>query len=187
MALDYFGDMKSEYEARNRDYIVSRSASDKSLDEASVRSAIASEPQVTAIRSVNESSSAAGDSLSLSRPATAGKPGETSPGDDTEANTPTPLRLFPSPAVPDVTPVPCSSSPLHFDSVKCIGCNSCARVCQCDVLLPSPTKGEHPVVVYPGECWYCGACVMACPREGAIRLSHPLMNRAKFVPVMNPS
>ena len=32
-----------------------------------------------------------------------------------------------------------------------------------------------------GECWYCGACVMVCPVEGAVSLRHPLMNRAKFV------
>ena len=31
------------------------------------------------------------------------------------------------------------------------------------------------------------ACVMACPRPGAIRLSHPLMNRAKFVETRKPS
>ena len=36
------------------------------------------------------------------------------------------------------------------------------------------------------RCYYCGACVMACPHDGAIRLEHPLMNRAKFVPVRYP-
>ena len=50
----------------------------------------------------------------------------------------------------------------------------------------SPEKGKHPIVLYPGECYYCGACVMACPHDGAIRLEHPLMNRAKFVPVRYP-
>lgn len=51
---------------------------------------------------------------------------------------------------------------------------------------PRPKKGKHPIVLYPGECYYCGACVMACPHDGAIRLEHPLMNRAKFVPVRYP-
>ena len=69
----------------------------------------------------------------------------------------------------------------------CIGCNRCASVCQCDILLPSPVKGEHPIVAYPGECYYCGACVMVCPRKGAIRLEHPLMNQAKYVPVIPES
>ena len=62
---------------------------------------------------------------------------------------------------------------------------SCASVCQCDVLYPSPEKGKHPVVMYPGECYYCGACVMVCPKD-AIELVHPLMNRAKFVPTRKP-
>ena len=52
--------------------------------------------------------------------------------------------------------------------------------------ISSPEKGKHPIVLYPGECYYCGACVMACPHDGAIRLEHPLMNRAKFVPVRYP-
>lgn len=82
-----------------------------------------------------------------------------------------------------VEPVPSSVNPLKYDDKLCIGCNRCANVCQCDILLPSEKEGEHPVVMYPGECYYCGACVMACPRPGALRLVHPLMNQAKFVPV----
>ena len=66
------------------------------------------------------------------------------------------------------------------------GCNACVNICQVDILIPSPEKGKHPIVLYPGECYYCGACVMACPHDGAIRLEHPLMNRAKFVPVRCP-
>lgn len=81
----------------------------------------------------------------------------------------------------EVSVVPCSATPLLFDATKCIGCNACAAICQCDVLLPSPELGKHPVVVWPGECYYCGACVMSCPQKGAIRLQHPVMNRAKFV------
>ena len=42
--------------------------------------------------------------------------------------------------------------------------------------------GKPPIVAYPGECYYCGSCVMVCPKD-AIHLEHPLMNRAKFVPV----
>lgn len=80
-------------------------------------------------------------------------------------------------------PVSSSASPLKYDAELCIGCNRCVHACQCDILLPSETKGEPPVIMYPGECYYCGACVMVCPRPGAVRLVHPLMNRAKFVPV----
>jgi NAD-dependent dihydropyrimidine dehydrogenase PreA subunit len=80
--------------------------------------------------------------------------------------------------------VPCSTRPIRYDADLCIGCNRCVSVCQCDILLPSATKGEHPIVMYPGECYYCGACVMVCPRPEAITLTHPLMNQAKFVPVV---
>lgn len=78
-------------------------------------------------------------------------------------------------------PVSCSVKPLKFDETKCIGCNSCANVCQVDILIPNQEKGKPPVVLYPGECYYCGSCVMACPNPGAIRLQHPLMNQARFV------
>ena len=79
-------------------------------------------------------------------------------------------------------PVSCSVKPLSFDDALCIGCNRCASVCQVDIMVPSPEQGKHPVVLYPGECYYCGACVMVCP-TGAVKLAHPLMSRAKFVEV----
>ena len=79
-------------------------------------------------------------------------------------------------------PVMSSARPLLFDETKCVGCNACANICQVDILIPNPESGKPPIVLYPGECYYCGACVMACPNDGAIRLQHPLMNRAKFVP-----
>ena len=78
-------------------------------------------------------------------------------------------------------PVSCSVNPLSFDDALCIGCNRCASVCQVDIMVPSPEQGKHPVVLYPGECYYCGFCVMACPVKGAIHLRHPLMNQTRFV------
>lgn len=77
-------------------------------------------------------------------------------------------------------PVTCSARPITFDSKLCTGCNRCADVCQVDVMLPSEEAGEHPDVMYPGECYYCGSCVMACS-TGAISLHHPLMNQTRFV------
>ena len=77
--------------------------------------------------------------------------------------------------------VPASVMPLHFNEETCIACNHCVQVCPCDILLPA-APGHVPTVAYPGECWYCGACVMECPREGALTLRHPLMNRARFIP-----
>jgi NAD-dependent dihydropyrimidine dehydrogenase PreA subunit len=78
--------------------------------------------------------------------------------------------------------VPCSARPIRFDAGLCTGCNRCMEVCQVDVFLPNPEAGAPPVVVWPGECYYCGSCVQVCPRPGAISLSHPLMNRTRFVP-----
>jgi NAD-dependent dihydropyrimidine dehydrogenase PreA subunit len=80
--------------------------------------------------------------------------------------------------------VPSSANPLKFDESLCIGCNICVETCQVDILLPNPVKGKPPLVPWPGECYYCGSCVMQCPRKGAITLRHPLMNQAKFVPVI---
>ncbi|MCI2062813.1 MAG: ferredoxin family protein [Eubacteriaceae bacterium] len=80
-----------------------------------------------------------------------------------------------------VSIVPCSADPIIYDDSRCIGCNICTQMCQCDVLLPNTEKGQPPIVAWPGECYYCGACVLQCPVEGAIRLEHPLMNRTKFV------
>lgn len=82
-----------------------------------------------------------------------------------------------------VREVPCSADPIRYDASKCIGCNQCVDICQCDILFPNPEQGKPPIVMYPGECYYCGACVMVCPREGAIHFQHPIMNRARFVPV----
>lgn len=82
-----------------------------------------------------------------------------------------------------VEPVSASSMPLRYDATKCVGCNRCVDVCQCDILFPATNKGEHPIIMYPGECYYCGACVMVCPVKGAITLQHPIMNRAKFIEI----
>lgn len=79
--------------------------------------------------------------------------------------------------------IPCSANPLIFNDDICIGCNRCVNVCQVDTMIPNPEKGKHPILLYPGECYYCGSCVMECPRKGAIKLQHPVMNRAKFIPV----
>ena len=76
--------------------------------------------------------------------------------------------------------VPCSARPLKFDESLCVGCNRCADVCQVDIMIPNPVRGKHPLVIYPGECYYCGSCVMACPNKGAISLEHPLMNQDRL-------
>lgn len=73
-----------------------------------------------------------------------------------------------------------AATPLTFDETKCIGCNRCLEACQIDLLIPAEEKGAHPIVAYPDECWYCGCCVMECPKD-AIKLHHPLMNQTRWV------
>lgn len=46
-------------------------------------------------------------------------------------------------------PVPCSTHPILYDETKCVGCNACVNICQVDILIPSPEKGKHPIVLYP--------------------------------------
>ena len=155
--LNYFGDLKTEYEARNQDYI---------LHESELLTA-------SQLPTTNSELPTNNSQLPTPNPLT-------NNSQLTTNNYQLPTNTY---QLPTISPIPCSARPIRYDSTLCIGCNRCASVCQCDVLLPSPVKGEHPIVMYPGECYYCGACVMVCPREGAIRLEHPLMNRARFVPV----
>lgn len=82
-----------------------------------------------------------------------------------------------------VNQIPSSTMPIHYNEELCVGCNRCVDVCQCDILFPNEEKGKTPIVMYPGECYYCGACVMVCLNKGAITLQHPLMNQAKFVEI----
>lgn len=76
-----------------------------------------------------------------------------------------------------------AASPIRFDRAKCLGCYACLEACQVDVFVPAERRGpgQPPLVLFPGECWYCGACVMDCPSSGAISLRHPLMNQAHWV------
>jgi NAD-dependent dihydropyrimidine dehydrogenase PreA subunit len=72
-----------------------------------------------------------------------------------------------------------SGSPVSFEPDLCIGCNVCVDVCQVDILLPNPVEGLPPIVVFPGECWYDGSCVSACPVPGAITLNRMAKDRVR--------
>ena len=74
------------------------------------------------------------------------------------------------------------SLPIVFNREICTGCNRCVEICQVDVFIPNPDKKKKvPLIIYPGECWYCGCCVMVRPEEGAIQLHHPLMNQVNWI------
>ena len=81
--------------------------------------------------------------------------------------------MVPNPATPNRA--------IDFESSLCNGCNRCVEICRSDVLMPNPGKGQPPIVLYPDECWYCGTCVLECPRPGAITLLHPLNQSVSLV------
>lgn len=59
------------------------------------------------------------------------------------------------------------------DDVLCIGCKKCYEVCPPDVFEFDEEK-KRPIFVFSDECWYCGACILECPVEGALRMELPL-------------
>ncbi len=61
--------------------------------------------------------------------------------------------------------------PPVIDKKLCNTCGICYNICPQDVF--SFDRKQAPVVAYPQECWYCGACVVDCPK-GAVSLSLPL-------------
>lgn len=77
--------------------------------------------------------------------------------------------------------LPTPNRPVIFNPEVCDGCNSCVEACMMDVLLPNPEKGKTPIVAYPDECWYCGCCLMDCPKgDDAIEVRYPLIHNARW-------
>ena len=74
---------------------------------------------------------------------------------------------------------------IYFNADLCKGCNVCVEVCPCDVLSPNPEKGKPPIVSYPEECYFDGACVTLCPIKGAIKIVTPFPMRGGFQRVQN--
>jgi NAD-dependent dihydropyrimidine dehydrogenase PreA subunit len=63
--------------------------------------------------------------------------------------------------------------PPIIDRNLCNLCGICHRVCPQDVFSFEQKAKTPPAVAYPRECWYCGACVVDCPKE-AVSLALPL-------------
>ena len=62
--------------------------------------------------------------------------------------------------------------PPVIDEELCVQCDACYEVCPQDCFTPSDGDAP-PALVYPQECWHCGACVFDCPEE-AVHLELPL-------------
>jgi NAD-dependent dihydropyrimidine dehydrogenase PreA subunit len=73
--------------------------------------------------------------------------------------------------------------PIVFSDEACTACNNCVNVCLMEILQKNPEKGKPPLVVYPEECAYDGACWMHCPHReaGAIKVVPPLPMRVSIL------
>ncbi len=67
-------------------------------------------------------------------------------------------------------------NPIKFNEETCTGCNKCVEVCLMGILEASPQKGRPPIVRYPDECAYDGACWIQCPvkTKDAILITPPV-------------
>ena len=74
-------------------------------------------------------------------------------------------------------------NPISFNEAACTGCNNCVDVCLMEILEANPEKGKPPLVKYPDECAYDGACWMQCPQrgKGAIKITPPLPMRVSIL------
>ena len=63
--------------------------------------------------------------------------------------------------------------PPVIEGKLCNACGICYQVCPQDVFFFDKKQKAMPVLAYPRECWYCGACVIDCP-QGAVSLTLPL-------------
>ena len=63
--------------------------------------------------------------------------------------------------------------PPVINEILCNRCGICYNICPQDVFSFQSKQKEVPDVAYPQECWYCGGCVVDCPKE-AITLKLPL-------------
>ena len=65
--------------------------------------------------------------------------------------------LFLNPEIENVRPVKVPVP--HVDEAKCDSCGLCAKTCRFNAM--AVVKGK--VVIFPGICHHCGACVIAYP------------------------
>jgi len=51
---------------------------------------------------------------------------------------------------------------IKVDHGLCTGCKICYDGCPLDV-FGWDGENDVPLISYPDECWYCGACEIDCP------------------------
>jgi NAD-dependent dihydropyrimidine dehydrogenase PreA subunit len=55
----------------------------------------------------------------------------------------------------------------------CVACKDCYEACPSDV-FEFDEEAKRPVVAFPDDCWFCGACIYECAVGGALRMELPL-------------
>ncbi len=60
-----------------------------------------------------------------------------------------------------------------FDQNKCVGCGTCADICNSHIFVHDRAVDRVPQVRFPDECWHCGCCRIACP-TGSIAYRFPM-------------
>lgn len=63
--------------------------------------------------------------------------------------------------------------PPIIDVNKCVGCGTCADICNSNIFTFDRAVDKVPQVKFPDECWHCDSCVIDCPKQ-AITLRLPL-------------
>lgn len=63
--------------------------------------------------------------------------------------------------------------PPIIDRNKCVGCGTCADICNSHIFVHDRAVDRVPQVRFPDECWHCDSCVIDCPK-GDIALRIPL-------------
>ncbi|MCK4952746.1 ferredoxin family protein [Candidatus Bathyarchaeota archaeon] len=53
---------------------------------------------------------------------------------------------------------------IKIDYKLCTGCKACYDECPLDVFGWNEEE-DKPIILYPSECWYCGACEIDCPTK----------------------
>ncbi len=62
---------------------------------------------------------------------------------------------------------------VEIDRDKCDGCGVCVEICPMDVLR---LDEDGKAYVKYEECWYCGSCMLECPKK-AVTLRLPYLIR----------
>ena len=64
-----------------------------------------------------------------------------------------------------------------IDTLGCVGCNACVRVClpEAFIEIPANNKAGHVVAIDGDSCVGCGHCVTQCPIPDVLTMPNPVI------------